>query len=129
MLTNNIAEWTAALKVILKAVDLQARNVTIITDSLGVVMGLRGMSSIREAPLAHILRQIRTLVQQNSIFLTVKWVEAHKKDGNYKKGKKENMREKKFYDILTVFSDTQIFCQVFVTISLMKIHFRSSNEK
>lgn len=83
MLTNNIAEWTAALKAILKAVDLQARNVTIVTDSLGVVMGLRGMSSITEAPLAHILRQIRTLVQQNSIFLTVKWVEAHKKDGNY----------------------------------------------
>jgi hypothetical protein len=46
-----------------------------------------------------------------------------------KKGRQEEMREIKFYDILTVFSDTQIFCQVFVTISLMKIHFRSSNEK
>ena len=83
-LSNNFAEWTAALKCIEKAIILQAKTILIVSDSLGVVLGLRGLTSIQDPPLASILQQIVRLVLQHELNVTAKWVEAHQKtNGNH----------------------------------------------
>jgi len=72
--TNNEAEYSAVYLALTRALELQAKQVELFTDSKLVVSQLNWVWKIKEQRLREINIEIQSLVKQNNLKVSFTWV-------------------------------------------------------